>query len=130
MKKVIHKFKKGDIATFKWFTDEIITGVITKTTYMGERCGLSNYNQPDYTITVERERRMKYPGVHEHRILEVNGEAQHSIFVMTGTKNMYEPKKRVTTLLTNSPVKKVQAPNELDREIKKQKDFLDGNVKN
>jgi len=126
-KKKNHKYKMGTEVKFRYFDGSIHTGAIVKQTYNGENWDHlpTNYKDPLYTIQVASDYDsrgfMLYPSVGEHRIIESNGV----------TNKNYTFKKEVKVVSPKTIKSKFNdTRSELDDAIKKQKEFIEGKVKN
>ena len=127
-KKKLHKYKVGDTMRFRFFCGSVFTGTVAELRYSGDNWDHTdtNFGDPQYTLHVPdtsgRYPRgyMVYSNISDHRIISVNGDLKEPLFP--------ENKESVTTrgTTTTKPSKK----DELKDAINKQKEFIDGKVKN
>jgi len=124
VKNATHTYSVGDKVTFKYFDGDIHTGVISKLCYMGEKIGSPNYSIPVKNIDVNTGSKSRpitiYTSVSDTRILSVNGveiPELHRQLKFNKDNKIY-----------GSSIKNVTFDPELEEEIRKQKDFLDGKI--
>lgn len=123
-KKAKHTLKVGDVVTFKYFDGDIHTGVISKLCYMGEKINNPNYNLPVYNIDVDTGSKSRpltiYTSVSDTSITAINGVAVPELH--------HQLKFSKDNKVYGSSLKSVAFDPELEDEIRKQKDFLDGKI--
>jgi hypothetical protein len=122
--KAKHTLKVGDVVTFKYFDGDHYTGVISKLCYMGEKIQNPNYNLPVYNIDVKTDSKTRpitvYTSVSDTSITEINGKSipeLHKQLKFSKDDKVY-----------GSSIKNAIPVPELEDEIQKQKDFLNGIV--
>jgi len=135
-KKKIHKYKVGDTMRFRFFCGTVYTGTVAELRYSGDNWDHTetNFGDPQYVIHVPdtsgRYSRgyMVYSNISDHRIISVNGDLKEPIFP--------EPGKMVDRI-EKCPIPGIDAigisipkKDELQEAINKQKEFIDGKVKN
>lgn len=122
--KAKHTLKVGDVVSFKYFDGDSYTGVISKLCYMGEKINNPNYNLPVYNIDVKTDSKNRpitvYTSVSDTSITEINGRVLpelHKQLKFSKEDKVY-----------GSSIKNAGHVPELEDEIQKQKDFLNGIV--
>lgn len=123
-KKAKHTLKVGDVVSFKYFDGDNYTGVISKLCYMGEKINNPNYNLPVYNIDVKSNSKNRpvtvYTSVSDTSITEINGQTLPELH--------HQLKFSKDNKVYGSSLKSVAFDPELEEEIRKQKDFLDGKI--
>ena len=123
-KKAQHTLKVGDVVSFKYFDGDSYTGVISKLCYMGEKINNPNYNLPVYNIDVKTDSKNRpitvYTSVSDTSITEINGQGVPELH--------HQLKFSKDNKVYGSSLKSVAFDPELEEEIRKQKDFLDGKI--
>ena len=123
-KKAKHTLKVGDVVSFKYFDGDHYTGVISKLCYMGEKINNPNYNLPVYNIDVKTNSKNRpvtvYTSVSDIGITEING----TVLPELHKQLRFSKEDKVY----GSSIKNASYIPELEDEIQKQKDFLNGIV--
>jgi len=127
-KKKIHKYKVGDTMRFTFFDGSVHTGTVAELRYSGDNWEHvdTQWSDPQYVVHVPdysgRYSRgyMIYSNISDHRIVSVNGKLKEPLF-----PENKEPKATYTDSVS-IPTEK----SELQNAINKQKEFIDGKVKN
>jgi len=120
--KAKHTLKVGDVVSFKYFDGDSYTGIISKLCYMGEKINNPNYNLPVYNVDVKTNSKNRpitvYTSVSDTSITEINGKLLpelHKQLRFSKDDKVY-----------GSSIKNAIPVPELEDEIQKQKDFLNG----
>ena len=129
-----HKYNIGDNVKFNFFDGSVHVGKIAELTYSGDNWDHieTNYGLPQYTIHVPSTQYsrgyMIYSGMTNERILESNGKLQ--VKEIDGMIFSSEIDKGEINKTVKEELDGRKKMDTLDQAIERQREFLDGKVKN